>query len=71
MNWVYPIDLSEVHPQHTSPFQEWKYIRFTQTGFTYHLVDLSFGLAIAPQLFAMMVKEVNELSLGMGIHPNG
>ena len=65
--WVSSIDLSDayrflpVHPNST------KYLRFCHISQVFQFTSLPFGLATAPQVFTMIVKEVRLMALTRGL----
>ena len=65
--WVPSIDLSDaslhisIHPSSR------KFLRFIHQAVVYQFTSLPFGLATAPQVFTMIVKEVKLLALSRGI----
>ena len=63
--WVSSIDLSDLHI-HIHPNSK-KYLRFCHKSQAFQFTSLSFGLATAPQVFTMIVKEVKLIDLTRGI----
>ena len=65
--WVSSIDLSDdylhilIHPNSR------KYPRFCYMSQVFQFTSLTFGLATAPQVFAMIVKEVKLMALSRGL----
>ena len=65
--WVSSIDLSEgylhipIHPHSR------KYLRFCHRSQVFQFTSLPFGLATAPQLFTMIVKEVKLMAVSRGL----
>ena len=65
--WVSSIDLSEsylhipIHPNSR------KYLRFCHRSQVFQFTSLPFGLATAPQVFTMIVKEVKLMALSRGL----
>ena len=65
--WVSLVDLSEAYfhiPIHPNSR---KYLRFCHRSQVFHFTTLHFGLATAPQVFTMIVKEVKLMALSRGI----
>ena len=70
--WVSSIDLSDAYlhiPNHPNSM---KYLRFCYRSQVFQFTSLPFGLATAPQVFTMIVKEVKlmALSRGLRLHQN-
>ena len=65
--WVASIDLSDaylyipIHPHSR------KYLRFCHRSQVFQFTSLPFGLATAPQVFTMIVKEVKIMALSRGL----
>ena len=65
--WVSSIDLSDaslhipIHPHSR------KYLRFCYKSRVFQFTSLPFGLATAPQIFTMIVKEVKLMALSRGL----
>ena len=65
--WVSSIDLSDAYlhiPIHTNSR---KYLRFCYKAQVFQFTSLPFGLATAPQVFTMIVKEVKLMALSRGL----
>ena len=65
--WVASIDLSDAYlhiPIHPSSR---KYLRFCYKAQVFQFTSLPFGLATAPQVFTMIVKEVKLMALSRGL----
>ena len=65
--WVSSIDLSDAYfhiPIHPNSR---KYVRFCHKSQVFQCTSLPFGLATAPQVFTMIVKEVKLMALTRGI----
>ena len=65
--WVSSIDLSDAYlhiPVHPNSR---KYLRFCHRSEVFQFTSLPFGLATAPQVITMIVKEVNLMALSKGI----
>ena len=65
--WVLSIDLSDAYlhiPIH--PLSR-KYLRFCHRSQVFQFTSLPFGLATAPQVFTMIVKEVKQMALSRGL----
>ena len=65
--WVSSIDLSDAYlhiPIHPSSR---KYLRFCYKAQVFQFTSLPFGLATAPQVFTMIVKEVKLMALSSGL----
>ena len=65
--WVSSIDLSDAYlhiPIHPSSR---KYLRFCYKAQVFQFTSLPFGLATAPQVFTMIVKEVKLMALSRGL----
>ena len=65
--WVSSIDLSDAYlhiPIH--PLSR-KYLRFCHRSQVFQFTSLPFGLATAPQVFTMIVKEVKLMALSRGL----
>ena len=66
--WVSSIDLSDaclhipIHPNSR------KYLRFCHRSQVFQFTSLPFGLATAPQVFTIIVKEVKLMALTRGLH---
>ena len=63
--WVSSVDLSYLHiPIHPNSR---KYLRFCHRSQVFQFTSLPFGLATAPQVFTMIVKEVKLMALSTGL----
>ena len=65
--WVSSIDLSDAYlliPIHPNSR---KYLRFCHRSQVFQFTSLPFGLATAPQVFTMIVKEVQLMALSRGL----
>ena len=65
--WVSLIDLSDAYlhiPVHPNSR---KYLRFCYKSQVFQFTSLPFGLATAPQVFTMIVKEVKLMALSRGL----
>ena len=54
-------------PYHSHPPNSRKYLRFCHKSQVFQFTSLPFGLATAPQVFTMIVKEVKLMALSRGI----
>ena len=64
--WVSSIDLLDTYlhiPSHPNS----KYLRFCYKSQVFQFTSLPFGLATAPQVFTMIVKEVKLMALSRGL----
>ena len=68
--WVSSIDLSDAYLHIPIHPNSRKYLRFCHRSQVFQFTSLPFGLATAPQVFTMIVKEVElmALSRGLGLH---
>ena len=68
--WVSSIDLSDAYLHIPIHPNSRKYLRFCYKSQVFQFASLPFGLATAPQVFTMIVKEVKlmALSRGLGVH---
>ena len=68
--WVSSIDLSDAYLHIPIHPNSRKYLRFCYNSQVFQFTSLPFGLATAPQVFTMIVKEVKlmALSRGLGLH---
>ena len=65
--WAFWIDLSEVYIHIAIRPSSRKFLQFTHKGQIYQFTALPLGLATAPQVFSMIVKEVKVMALSRGI----
>ena len=65
--WVSLIDLSDAYLHIPIHPNSRKYLRFCHRSHVFQFTSLSFGLATAPQVFTMIVKEVKLMALSRGI----
>ena len=65
--WVSSIDLSDAYLHNPIHPNSRKYLRFCHKSQVFQFTSLSFGLATAPQVFTMIVKEVKLMALTRGI----
>ena len=65
--WVSSIDLSDVYLHIPIHPNSRKYLRFCHKSQVFQFTSLPFGLAMAPQAFTMIVKEVKLMALTRGI----
>ena len=65
--WVSSIDLSDVYLHIPIHLNSIKYLRFCHRSQVFQFTSLPFGLATAPQVFTMIVKEVKLMALSRGI----
>ena len=70
--WVSLIDLSDVYLHNPIHPNSRKYLRFCYRSQVFQFTSLPLGLATAPQVFTMIVKEVKlmALSRGLRLHQN-
>ena len=54
-------------PTHPHPSKLRKYLRFCYKSQVFQFTSLPFGLATAPQVFTMIVKEVKLMALSRGL----
>ena len=54
-------------PTHPHPSNSRKYLRFCYKSQVFQFTSLPFGLATAPQVFTMIVKEVKLMALSRGL----
>ena len=64
--WVLLIGLSDTYLHITIHPNSRKYLRFCHRSQVFQFTSLPFGLAMAPQVFTMMVKEVKLMALSRG-----
>ena len=64
--WVTSIDLQDAY-LHIPIHRSRKYLRFAHRSQIYQFTSLPFGLALAAQVFTMIVKEVKLMALSRGI----
>ena len=62
------IDLLDAYLQIPIHPNSRKYIRFCHRSQMFQFISLLFGLAKAPQVFTMIVKEVKLMALARGLH---
>ena len=67
--WVSSIDLSDAYLHIPIHPNSRKYLRFCHRSQVFQFTSLPFGLATAPQVFTMIVKEVKLLSRGLKTSP--
>ena len=65
--WVSSIDLSDIYLHIPIHPNSRKYLRFCYKSQVFQFTSLPFGLATAPQLFTMIVKEVKLMALSRGL----
>ena len=65
--WVSSIDLSDAYLHIAIHPNSRKYLRFCYKAQVFQFTSLPFGLAIAPQVFTMIVKEVKLMALSRGL----
>ena len=65
--WVSSIDLADAYLHIPIHSNSRKYIRFCHRSQVFQFTTLPFGLATAPQVFTMIVKEVKLMALSRGI----
>ena len=65
--WVSSIDLSDAYLHIPIYPNSRKYLRFCHRSQGFQFTSLPFGLATAPQVFTMIVKEVRMMALSSGI----
>ena len=65
--WVLSIDLSDAYLHIPIHPNSRKYLRFYHKSQVFQFTTLPFGLATAPQVFTMIVKEVKLMALTRGI----
>ena len=65
--WVSLIDLSDTYLHIPIHPNSRKYLRFCHKSQVLQFTSLSFGLATAPQVFTMIVKEVKLMAVPRGI----
>ena len=65
--WVSSIDLSDAYLHIPIHPNSRKYLRFGYMSLVYQFTSLPFGLATAPQVFTMIVKEVKLMALSRGL----
>ena len=65
--WVSSIDLVDAYLHIPIHPNSRKYLRFCHKSQVFQFISLSFGLATAPQVFTMIVKEVKLMTLSGGI----
>ena len=65
--WVSSIDLSDAYLHIPIHPNSRKYLRFCHRSQVFQFTSLPFGLATAPQVFTMIVKEVKLMALSRGI----
>ena len=65
--WVSSIDLSDAYIHIPIHPNSRKYLRFCHRSQVFQFTSLPFGLATAPQVFTMIVKEVRLMALSKGI----
>ena len=65
--WVLSIDLSDAYLHIPIHPNSRKYLRFCHKSQVFQFTSLPFGLATAPQVFTMIVKEVKLMALTRGI----
>ena len=65
--WVSSIDLSDAYFHISILPNSRKYLRFCHRSQVFQFTSLPFGLATAPQVFTMIVKEVKLMALTRGI----
>ena len=65
--WVSSIDLSDAYLHVPIHPNSRKYLRFCYKSQVFQFTSLPFGLATAPQVFTMIVKEVKLMALSRGL----
>ena len=65
--WVSSIDLADAYLHIPIHPNSRKYLRFCHRSQVFQFTSLPFGLATAPQVFTMLVKEVKLVALSRGI----
>ena len=65
--WVSSIDLSDTYLHIPIHPNSRKYLRFCYKSQVFQFTSLPFGLATAPQVFIMIVKEVKLMALSRGL----
>ena len=65
--WVSSIDLSDAYLHIPIHPHSRKYLRFCHRSQVFQFTSLPFGLATAPQVFTMIVKEVKLMALSRGL----
>ena len=65
--WVSSIDLSDAYLHIPIHPNSRKYLRFCHRSQVFQFTSLLFGLATAPQVFTMIVKEVKLMALSRGL----
>ena len=65
--WVSSIDLSDAYLHIPIHPNSRKYLRFCHRSQVFQFTSLPFGLATAPQVFTMIVKEVKLMALFRGL----
>ena len=65
--WVSSIDLADAYLHIPIHQNSRKYLRFCHRSQVFQFTSLPFGLATAPQVFTMIVKEVKLMALSRGI----
>ena len=65
--WVSSIDLADAYLHIPIRPNSRKYLRFCHRSQVFQFTSLPFGLATAPQVFTMIVKEVKLMALSRGI----
>ena len=65
--WVASIDLSDAYLHIPIHPNSRKYLRFCHRSQVFQFTSLPFGLATAPQVFTMIVKEVKLMALSRGL----
>ena len=65
--WVSLINLSDAYPHIPIHPHSRKYLRFCHRSQVFQFTSLPFGLATAPQVFTMIVKEVKLMALSRGL----
>ena len=65
--WVLSIDLSDTYLHIPIHPNSRKYLRFCHKSQVFQFTSLPFGLATAPQVFRVIVKEVKLMALTRGI----
>ena len=65
--WVSSIDLSDAYHHIPIHPNSRKYLRFCHRSQVFQFTSLPFGLAMAPQVFTMIVKEMKLMALSRGI----
>ena len=66
-DWVSSIDLSDAYLHIPIHPNSRKYLRFCYKAQVFQFTSLPFGLATAPQVFTMIVKEVKLMALSRGL----